>query len=252
MVEGAVVLVTGGAGGIGAAAAKGFARDGAAAVVVADQKDAAETVAAVEAAGAASAWVGCDLSDEAQAAALVERVVADHGRLDVAFNNAGITGHMAPFHELDGETWQRMLAVNLTSVFWCMKHELAHMVGRGGGGVIVNTSSGAGVVGFAGLPHYVAAKHGVLGLTRTAASEYARQGIRVNAVLPGPVDTPMMREFMGGDEGLRKLMAASVPSTGDLLVPEDVADVVVWLASDAARMVNGQAVMVDGGAVPSR
>jgi NAD(P)-dependent dehydrogenase (short-subunit alcohol dehydrogenase family) len=252
MVEGAVVLVTGGAGGIGAAAAKGFARDGAAAVVVADQKDAAETVAAVEAAGAASAWVGCDLSDEAQAAALVERVVADHGRLDVAFNNAGITGHMAPFHELDGETWQRMLAVNLTSVFWCMKHELAHMVGRGGGGVIVNTSSGAGVVGFAGLPHYVAAKPGVLGLTRTAASEYARQGIRVNAVLPGPVDTPMMREFMGGDEGLRKLMAASVPSTGDLLVPEDVADVVVWLASDAARMVNGQAVMVDGGAVPSR
>lgn len=252
MVEGAVVLVTGGAGGIGAAAAKGFARDGAAAVVVADQKDASDTVAAVEEAGAASAWVGCDLSDEAQAAALVERVVADHGRLDVAFNNAGITGHMTTFHELDGETWQRMLAVNLTSVFWCMKHELAHMVGRGGGGVIVNTSSGAGVVGFAGLPHYVAAKHGVLGLTRTAASEYARQGIRVNAVLPGPVDTPMMREFMGGDEGLRKLMAASVPSTGDLLVPEDVADVVVWLASDAARMVNGQAVMVDGGAVPSR
>jgi NAD(P)-dependent dehydrogenase (short-subunit alcohol dehydrogenase family) len=252
MVEGAVVLVTGGAGGIGAAAAGGFARDGAAAVVIADQKDASDTVAAVEEAGALSSWVGCDLSDEPQAAALVERVVADHGRLDVAFNNAGITGHMTTFHELDGETWQRMLAVNLTSVFWCMKHELAHMVGRGGGGVIVNTSSGAGVVGFAGLPHYVAAKHGVLGLTRTAASEYARQGIRVNAVLPGPVDTPMMREFMGGDEGLRKLMAASVPSTGDLLVPEDVADVVVWLASDAARMVNGQAVMVDGGAVPSR
>src|SRR4029453_11443513 len=213
MVEGAVVLVTGGAGGIGAAAARGFARDGAAAVVIADQKDASDTAAAAEEAGG-----------------------AHRGGLDVAFNNAGITGHMTTFHELDGETWQRMLAVNLTSVFWCMKHELAHMVGRGGGGVIVNTSSGAGVVGFAGLPHYVAAKHGVLGLTRTAASEYARQGIRVNAVLPGPVDTPMMREFMGGDEGLRKLMAASVPSTGDLLVPEDVADVVVWLASDAARM----------------
>ena len=252
MVEGAVVLVTGGAGGIGAAAAKAFARDGARAVVVADQKDASETVGAVEAAGAVSSWVACDLSEEAQAAALVERVVADHGRLDVAFNNAGITGHMTTFHELDRDSWERMLAVNLTSVFWCMKHELAHFVARGGGGAIVNTSSGAGVVGFAGLPHYVAAKHGVLGLTRTAASEYARQGVRVNAVLPGPTDTPMMREFMGDDEGLRRLMAASVPTTGDLLVPEDVAEVVVWLASDAARMVNGQAVMVDGGAVPSR
>ncbi len=252
MVEGAVVLVTGGAGGIGAAAARAFARDGAGVVVVADQNDASETVAAVEAAGAASSWVGCDLSEEAQAAGLIERVVVDHGQLDVAFNNAGITGHLTTFHELDGDTWQRMLAVNLTSVFWCMKHELAHFVARGGGGTIVNTSSGAGVVGFAGLPHYVAAKHGVLGLTRTAASEYARQGVRVNAVLPGPTDTQMLRDFMGEDEGLRRLLAASVPSTGDLLVPEDIAEVVVWLASDSARMVNGQAVMVDGGAVPSR
>jgi NAD(P)-dependent dehydrogenase (short-subunit alcohol dehydrogenase family) len=251
MVEDAVVLVTGGAGGIGAAAARLFARDGAAVVVIADVLDASETVAAVQDAGAASSWVEADLTDEGAVAVLIEGIVAEHGRLDTAFNNAGITGFMTAFHEMDQAVWDRMIAVNLTSVFLCLKHELAHMVERGGGGTIVNTSSGAGVVGFAGLPHYVAAKHGVLGLTRTAASEYAGQGIRVNAVLPGPTDTPMLRDFMGGDEGLRKLMVASVP-TGDLLQPEDIAEAVVWLASDKARQVSGQAYLVDGGAIPSR
>lgn len=250
-VAGAVVLVTGGAGGIGAAAARLFARDGAAAVVIADRQDASATVADVEAAGAAASWVEVDLTEEAAVADLVAGIVAGHGRLDTTFNNAGITGEMTAFHELDAEAWHRMIAVNLTSVFWCLKHELAHMVDRGGGGAIVNTSSGAGVVGFAGLPHYVAAKHGVLGLTRTAAAEYARQRIRVNAVLPGPTDTPMIRGFIGDDEGLRRMMAASVP-TGDLLAPEDIAEAVVWLASDKARQVNGQAYLVDGGAIPSR
>lgn len=251
MVEDAVVLVTGGAGGIGAAAARLFARDGARAVVVADVKDATETVAAVQAAGAEASWVDVDLTDESAVADLIAGIVAVHGRLDTAFNNAGITGDMTNFHELAKEDWDRMIAVNLTSVFLCLKHELAHMVGRGGGGAIVNTSSGAGVVGFAGLPHYVAAKHGVLGLTRTAAAEYARAGIRVNAVLPGPTDTPMIRGFIGDDEGLRKMMASAVP-TGDLLDPEDVAETVVWLASDKARQVSGQAHLVDGGGIHSR
>jgi len=250
-VSGAVVLVTGGAGGIGASAARLFARDGAEAVVIADVQDAGGTVAAVEAAGARASWVECDLTDEGAVADLVAGIVADHGRLDTAFNNAGITGEMTAFHELDAGAWQRMLDVNLTSVFYCLKHELAHLVERGGGGAIVNTSSGAGVVGFAGLPHYVAAKHGVLGLTRTAAAEYARQGIRVNAVLPGPTDTPMIRGFIGEDEGLRRLMASAVP-TGDLLDPDEVAEAVVWLASDAARQVSGQALIVDGGGVHSR
>ncbi len=251
MVEDAVVLVTGGAGGIGAAAARLFARDGARAVVVADVKDAGETVATVQAAGAEASWVDVDLTDESAVIDLVAGVVADYGRLDTAFNNAGITGAMTSFHELAKADWDRMIAVNLTSVFLCLKHELAHMVERGGGGAIVNTSSGAGVVGFAGLPHYVAAKHGVLGLTRTAAAEYIGAGIRVNAVLPGPTDTPMIRGFIGDDEGLRKMMASAVP-TGDLLEPEDIAEAVVWLASDKARQVSGQAYLVDGGGIHSR
>ena len=251
MVEDAVVLVTGGAGGIGAAAARLFARDGAQVVVIADVKDASGTVAEVQAAGAEASWVDVDLTDESAVVDLVAGVVADHGRLDTAFNNAGITGAMTSFHELAKADWDRMIAVNLTSVFLCLKHELAHMVERGGGGAIVNTSSGAGVVGFAGLPHYVAAKHGVLGLTRTAAAEYAGAGIRVNAVLPGPTDTPMIRGFIGDDEGLRKMMASAVP-TGDLLEPEDIAEAVVWLASDKARQVSGQAYLVDGGAIHSR
>ena len=250
-VEGAVVLVTGGAGGIGASAARLFARDGAAVVVIADVKDASATVEDVRAAGATAEWVDADLSDEAVVEALIAKVATDHGRLDTAFNNAGITGFMTSFHELDKDVWDRMLAVNLTSVFLCMKHELAHMVERGGGGAIVNTSSGAGVFGFPGLPHYVAAKHGVLGLTRVAASEYAAQGIRVNAVLPGPTETPMLLDFMGEDEGLRSMMAASVPS-GELLQPDDIAEAVVWLASDKARMVSGQAHLVDGGSIHSR
>jgi NAD(P)-dependent dehydrogenase (short-subunit alcohol dehydrogenase family) len=214
-------------------------------------QDSGQTVAAVQAAGVAASWVEADLTDEAEVEALVRRIVDEHGRLDTALNNAGITGEMTAFHALDTTAWDRMLQVNLTSVFLCMKHELAHFIERGGGGAIVNTSSGAGVVGFAGLPHYVAAKHGVLGLTRTAATEYARAGIRVNAVLPGPTDTPMIRGFIGDDEGLRELMASAVP-TGDLLAPEDIAEAVVWLASDKARQVSGQAYLVDGGGIPSR
>ena len=250
-VEGAVVLVTGGAGGIGASASRLFARDGAATVVIADVKDASETVEAVRAAGANAEWVDVDLAEEANVEDVVDRVVADHGRLDIAFNNAGITGFMTTFHELELDVWQRMLDVNLTSVFLCMKHELAHMVERGGGGAIVNTSSGAGVYGFPGLPHYVAAKHGVIGLTRTAATEYAGHGIRVNAVLPGPTETPMLLDFMKDDPNLRALMASSVPS-GELLQPDDIAEAVVWLASDKARMVSGQAYLVDGGSIHSR
>ncbi|MET0834306.1 MAG: SDR family NAD(P)-dependent oxidoreductase, partial [Actinomycetota bacterium] len=126
-VDGAVVLVTGGAGGIGAAAARMFARDGAETVVIADVKDASETVAAVQAAGVTAEWIDADLAEEDLVVDLIARIVADHGRLDTAFNNAGITGHMTTFHELDKATWDRMIAVNLTSVFLCMKHELAHM-----------------------------------------------------------------------------------------------------------------------------
>jgi len=252
MVAGKVVLVTGGSGGIGRAAAALYAREGAAHVAIADLKDAegAETVAMVEAAGAGASYHHVDLTDEAQVEALVTGLVADHGRLDVAFNNAGITDAMTSFTDLSLDAWNRMIAVNLTSVFLCLKHELRQMAAQGSG-AIVNTSSGAGVVGFPGLPHYVAAKHGVLGLTRTAAAEFGRQGIRVNAVLPGSTATPMLLGFIGDDEGLRRMMEATTP-IGRLIDPEDIAEAAVWLSGTHARMVNAQAMIVDGGGVQSR
>ena len=149
------------------------------------------------------------------------------------------------FHDLDAASWDRMIRVNLSSVFVCMKHELRHMAAAGSG-AIVNTSSGAGVVAAPGLPHYTAAKHGVVGLTKAAAQEYARQGIRVNAVLPGSTDTTMLQSFIAGDEGMAKIIASS-NIHGRLIEPDEIASAVVWLASPHAGMVNGQSLIVDGG-----
>ena len=249
LAQGKVVLVTGAAGGIGRAAAQQFAVQGAAHVVVADldAEGAHETAAAINSAApqALASVVAVDVTDEAAVAAMVDGIVADHGRLDIAFNNAGISDMMAEFHNLDKARWDRMVAVNLTSVFLCMKHELRHMAEQGGG-AIVNTSSGAGVVAAPGQPHYTAAKHGVVGLTKAAAQEYARRGIRVNAVLPGSTDTPMIRRFIGDNEEIAKLIAATNIG-GRMLTPDEVAEVAVWLGSDAASMVNGQSLIVDGG-----
>ena len=244
-----VVLVTGAAGGIGQAAARQFAAQGASHVVVVDidGEGAAITANGINSAASelrASA-VQADVTDEAAVAALVDGIVSQHGRLDSAFNNAGISDQMSEFHHLDRARWDRMIAVNLTSVFLCMKHELRHMV-AGGGGTIVNTSSGAGVVAAPGQPHYTAAKHGVVGLTKAAAQEYARRGIRVNAVLPGSTDTPMIRRFIGDSEEIAELIA-STNIGGRMLTADEVAEVAVWLASDAASMVNGQSLIVDGG-----
>lgn len=244
-----VVLVTGGAGGIGQAAALQFAAQGAAHVVVADVdgEGARATASAIDSAGsqARASAVAVDVTDEAAVMSMVDGVVARHGRLDIAFNNAGIADMMSEFDQLELARWDRMIAVNLTSVFLCMKHELRHMVEQGGG-AIVNTSSGAGVVAAPGQPHYTAAKHGVVGLTKAAAQEYARRGIRVNAVLPGSTDTPMIRRFIGDNEEIAR-MIASTNIGGRMLSPDEVAEVAVWLGSDAASMVNGQSVIVDGG-----
>lgn len=246
LAEEAIVFVTGGAGGIGRAAAEQFSTAGAAHVVVADT-DAAGAEAAVAALSGPGSALQLDVADHDAVAMAVDAVVAEHGRLDIAFNNAGVNDDIAAFGDLTPERWDRMIAVNLSSVFYCMRHELRHMA-EAGSGAIVNTSSGAGVVAAPGLPHYTAAKHGVIGLTKAAAQEYVHHDIRVNAVLPGSTDTPMIRRFMADNPEIADFVAKS-NIRGELISPHDVASVVVWLASPGARMVNGQSVIVDGGGI---
>ena len=244
-----MVLVTGGGQGIGAASAALFAAEGADVVVVADANGAAaESVAAgIVAAGGRAEPATLDVTDEDAVAALVDTVVAQWGRLDAAHNNAGISGDMTPLTELARTEWDHMLAVNLTGVFLCCKHELRHMA-PAGRGAIVNTSSGAGVVGVAGLGHYAAAKHGVLGLTKSAAIEHARSGVRVNAICPGTTDTPMIRGFLDANPGAARFVVNSV-GRGSLGQPDEVAQAAVWLCSDRASFVNGESLMVDGATV---
>jgi NAD(P)-dependent dehydrogenase (short-subunit alcohol dehydrogenase family) len=171
------------------------------------------------------------------------------GRLDAALNNAGTTGATKPVADYTLDEWNAVVALNLTGVFLCMKYEIPPMVARGAG-AIVNTSSGAGLVGFAGLPAYVATKHGVLGLTKSAALEYVQAGVRVNAVCPGSTRTPMLEGWMAGNEELERAMEQSAP-IGRLARPEEIAEAMVWLLSDAASFVVGHAFAVDGGAVVS-
>lgn len=246
--DGEVALVTGAGGGIGAATARLFAAEGARVVVVdIDPAGAEATAAAILADGGQAVGLAVDVTDEAQVEAAVATAVERWGRLDCAHNNAGTSGTPAAFTDLSLHDWDAVVRLNLTGVFLCMKHELRVMA-PAGRGAIVNTSSGAGVIGFPSLPHYVASKHGVLGLTKTAAQEYARSGIRVNAICPGTTDTPMMQAFIGGDPGIEKMMKRTVP-TGELGRPEQVAEAVVWLCSDRASFVNGDTMLVDGGTV---
>jgi NAD(P)-dependent dehydrogenase (short-subunit alcohol dehydrogenase family) len=247
--DGKVVLVTGGAGGIGAAAAGLFAARGAS-VVVADRDlaGAAATVATIAAAGGTAVEQAVDVGDADSVGALVAATVAAYGRLDCAFNNAGISPGVAAFTDVTPDDWQRVIAINLTGVFWCMQAELRQLVAQGDGGVIVNTSSGAGVVAAPGQPAYTAAKHGVLGLTKGAAQEYARSGIRVNAILPGTTDTPMLRKFIAENPEMEKPMRR-MTATGEFGRPEKVAEAAVWLCSDAASFVSGESMLVDGGLV---
>ena len=177
---------------------------------------------------------------------MVDKAVARWGHLDCALNNAGTTGVSAPTADYTLDDWNRAIALNLTGVFLCLKYELPAMLERGG--AIVNMASGAGLVGFPGLPAYVASKHGVVGLTRAAALEYASQGVRVNAICPGSTRTPMLEGFMGGDEQVERMMTRAVP-LGRLGRPEEIAEAVVWLCSDAASFVVGHALAVDGGSV---
>src|SRR5205085_11772595 len=208
--EGRVALVTGGGSGIGRASALAFADEGATVVVAdVDELGGAETVQAVTEAGGKARFVSHDVTRSDDVAAMVTDVVATEGRLDCAHNNAGTSGGTAFTADYPEEEWDRVMALNLRSVFLCMKHEIPPMVEQGGG-AIVNTSSGAGLMGFAGLPAYVASKHGVVGLTRATALEYSAQGIRVNAVCPGTVRTPMLEAFTG-DESTLQAMGRAMP-----------------------------------------
>jgi len=240
-----VALVTGGGSGLGRASALAFAAAGADVVVAdIDTDGGAETLGLIE---RPAEFLPVDVTQPDQVATMVERTIERFGRLDCAVNNAGMTGPGAPTADYSLADWERTLSLNLTSVFLCLKSEIPAMVANGGG-AIVNIASGAGLVGFAGLPAYVASKHGVVGLTRAAALEYVTAGVRINAVCPGSTRTPMLEGFMGGDENIERMMTRSVPM-GRLGRPEEIAEAVVWLCSDAASFVVGHALAVDGGSV---
>lgn len=244
---GKVAFVTGAASGIGRATALAFAHEGAS-VVVADVSEQGnqETARMIEEKGGRAIAVKCDVTRTEDVKVALEKTIEAFGRLDFAFNNAGIEPrNAAPTAEYEEEEWNRIIDINLRGVFLCMKHEIP-LILKQGRGAIVNTSSGEGIIGIKGSPAYTAAKHGVIGLTKAAALDYASQNIRVNAVCPGYIDTPMMGRFTGGtDEGRAKVIAEE--PVGRMGKPEEIAAAVIWLCSDAAAFVVGHAMVIDGG-----
>jgi len=248
LVAGKTALITGAGSGIGRATALAFAREGGR-VLVCDVDDAGgeATVAAVAEAGGEARFLHVDVTREPDIEAAVCTVVDAWERLDCAVNNAGTTGAGGMIPDISLEGWSQTFAVNVTGIFLCLKHEIPVMQ-RQGGGAIVNMASGAGLIAVPGLSPYCASKHGVLGLTKTAAVENARTGVRVNALCPGSTDTPMLRRVMDADPNIEKLILSS-QAGGRLGLPEEVAEAAVWLCSDRASLVSGESMLVDGATV---
>ena len=241
--ENQVVIVTGSSSGIGRATAIAFAREGAK-VIVSDinAKEGQSTVDEIKHSSGEAFFIKCDVSSEEEVKNLVDKTIEKYGRLDCAYNNAGIEGSPCSTVECSSENWDRTININLKGVWLCMKYEIPAML-KNAKGSIVNCSSIAGLVGFETIPAYVASKHGVIGLTETAALEFAKQNVRVNAVCPGVIHTPMLERFTKGEE---QLMADQDPM-GRVGRPEEIADSVLWLCSDKSSYVTGQSIAVDGG-----
>jgi len=242
-----IILITGGSTGIGRATAEIVAREGAT-VVIADVADAAgaAAVAAIQAAGGRADYHHVDVGDHAAVEALIAAIVARHGRLDGAFNNAGIEGPTAKILDLAPAEWERVVRVNLSGVYHCMRAELAQMVRQDGPASIVSTASAAGLIGIPGAAAYNSAKHGVVGLTKTVALEYAGRNIRVNAVCPGFIDTPMLARVTDASTKIREQLIKTVPLKR-VAAPQEIGDAVAWLLSERSSYVTGIALPVDGG-----
>jgi A-factor type gamma-butyrolactone 1'-reductase (1S-forming) len=248
LLEGKVAVITGAAGGIGRASALTFAREGAKVVLGDRAEDAlAETARLVSEAGGDASWRATDVTRREDVVALVALATERHGRVDCAFNNAGIPGGMQPFAEHSDEQFESVMDINVRGAWMCVQEEIKAML-RTGGGSIVNASSGLGMIAAPQVAAYVTSKHAVLGLTRAAALEYPRRGIRVNAVLPGVVDTAMPQEMFAAAPGAIDTIGETSPM-GRLARPEEVAEAAAWLCSDRSSYVNGHGLVVDGGIV---
>ena len=244
--EGKVALITGGTSGIGRVTAVAFAREGAKVVVSGRrEKEDHETVDMVRKAGGEALFVKTDVAREPDVRAMVEKTVATYGRLDYAFNNAGIEQLPTPLVEEKEETFDQIIDVNVKGVWLSMKYEIPEML-KNGGGAIVNSASVAGLIGFPGIPIYIASKHAVLGLTKSVALEFAKSGIRVNAVSPAAIETDMVDRFVGKEGDARQQLASMHP-VGRMGRPEEIADAVIYLCSDKASFITGQSLAVDGG-----
>ena len=244
--DGKVAIVTGGSFGIGRATAIAFAKRGAK-VVVADWIEDKEnsTMNLIKNTGSDAMFIKCDVSKSDDVSNMIAKAIARFGKIDYAFNNAGIEGVSANTHECTEANFDKTISINLKGVWLCIKHEIPHKL-KNKKGAIVNCASVAGLNGFAGLPAYVASKHGIAGLTKTAALEYAKEGIRVNAVCPGVIHTDMIDRLTGKDKEVEKQFTTMEP-IGRMGNPEEIAEAVVWLCSDAASFITGIAMPVDGG-----